>query len=144
MRVRTLVRRFRPAVVIAESPYIGFFVLLSFAFRRERPSLVIEAHEDWRTATRLSGSRIRRLLAPFADWAARHALRRADALRALSPFTAELAEREAGVPPLESFPAYHDLSAFTRTPPQPLPETPTALVVGVLEAYMNIDGLAAA
>nr|MBA2476842.1 glycosyltransferase [Actinomycetota bacterium] len=69
------------------------------------------------------------------------ALRRADALRALSPYTAQLAEREAGVPPLESFPAFSDLSAFTRQPVTALPETPTALFVGTLERSKNIAGL---
>ncbi len=87
---------------------------------------------------------MRRLLAPFADWAARYALRRADALRALSPYTADLAEREAGVPPLESFPAYIDLSIFTSTRPEPLPATPTALFVGMLEPNKNVDALARA
>ncbi len=144
-RIASLVRRFKPGVVIAESPYIGFFVLVAFVFRRHRrPSLVIETHGDWRAATRLEGSRARRLLAPFADWAARFALRRADALRALSRYTAELAEREAGVPPLESFPAYIDLSIFTGTDPAPLPQQPTALFVGMLEANKNIDALARA
>ncbi|HZO34675.1 MAG TPA: glycosyltransferase, partial [Gaiellaceae bacterium] len=134
-RIASLVRRFRPGVVIAESPYIGFLVLVALAFRRRRhrPSLVIETHGDWRAATRLEGSRARRLLTPFADWAARYALRRADALRALSRYTAELAEREAGVPPLESFPAYIDLSLFTSSDPEPLPDRPTALFVGMLE-----------
>jgi glycosyltransferase involved in cell wall biosynthesis len=143
-RVASLVRRFKPAVVVAESPYIGYFVLLAFAFRRRRPSLVIETHGDWRAATRLEGSRMRRLLAPFADRAARFALRRADALRALSRYTAELAEREAGVPPVESFPAYIDLSIFTSTEPTPLPEQRTALFVGMLEQYKNVDALARA
>jgi glycosyltransferase involved in cell wall biosynthesis len=142
IRVRALVRRFRPRVVIAESPYLGFLVLVALAFRRrERPALVVETHGDWRAATRLGGSRARRLIAPLADWTARYALRRADALRALSRFTAELAEREAGVPPLESFPAYIDLSIFTERPPAPFPNTPTALFVGMLEANKNIDGL---
>jgi glycosyltransferase involved in cell wall biosynthesis len=142
-RVRSLVRRFKPSVVIAESPYIGFLVLLALAFkRRDRPSLVIETHGDWRASMRLGGSRLRRLLAPLADWMARYALRRADAIRALSQFTADLAEREAGVPPLESFPAYIDLSIFTSRPPDPLPERPAALFVGMLEANKNIDGLA--
>jgi glycosyltransferase involved in cell wall biosynthesis len=36
-----------------------------------------------------------------------------------------------------------DLESFTR-PPVPLPDRPVALFVGVLEAYKNIDGLAAA
>ncbi|MBD0330423.1 MAG: glycosyltransferase family 4 protein [Thermoleophilia bacterium] len=144
-RVARLVRRFRPGVVIAESPHLGFLVLLALAFRRRnRPSLVIETHADWRSAVRHQGSRARRLVAPLADWAARYALRRADGIRALSRFTAELAEREAGVPPLESFPAYIDLSIFTARPPAPLPATPTALFVGMLEAYKNVDGLARA
>ena len=95
-------------------------------------------------ATRHGGSRLRVVVAPFADWAARYALRRADALRALSPFTAELAEREAGVPPLELFPAYIDLSAFTEHPPAPLPDVPTALFVGVLERSKDIAGLTSA
>ena len=33
-RIASLVRRFKPGVVIAESPYIGFFVLVAFVFRR--------------------------------------------------------------------------------------------------------------
>jgi len=143
-RVRSLARRFRPAVVIAETPHLGFLVLLGLALRRPRPALVVEAHEDWRVTVRLTGSRARVLLAPLADWAARFALRRADALRALSPFTAELAEREAGVPPLESFPAFTDLSAFTSGPPAPLPETPTVVFVGMLERSKNLGALAEA
>lgn len=144
---RTLraVRRLRPAAVVAESPYLGFAVLVALAFvRRNRPSVIVETHEDWRAATRLSGSRGRLLLAPLADRIARYTLRRADALRALSPYTAGLAEREAGVPPLESFPAYSDLSAFGERAPQPLPETPTVLYVGMLERTKGIATLAAA
>ena len=120
-------------------------MLVALAFvRRNRPSVIVETHEDWRAATRLSGSRGRLLLAPVADRIARYALRRADALRALSPYTAALAEREAGVPPLESFPAYSDLSAFVERPPQPLPEIPTALYVGMLERTKGIATLAEA
>jgi glycosyltransferase involved in cell wall biosynthesis len=141
-RVRRLVRRFRPQVVIAESPYLGFLVLVGLVLRRrDRPSLVVETYGDWRTATRVGGSRARVVLAPLADWAARYALRHADALRAASPFTAELAGREAGVPPVESFPAYIDLSAFTERPPTPLPARPTALFVGMLERAKNVGAL---
>jgi glycosyltransferase involved in cell wall biosynthesis len=43
-----------------------------------------------------------------------------------------------------TFPTYSDLSAFVATPVQPLPERPAAVFVGMLEAYKNIDGLAAA
>ena len=142
-RVLRLVRRFRPGAVIAESPYIGFFVLLGMSLRRrDRPSIVVETHGDWRTASRLGGSRLRFLFAPVADWAARYALRHADALRALSPFTAELAGREAGVPPVESFPAYIDLGAFTGRPPEPLPSRPTVLFVGMLERSKGVTALA--
>lgn len=144
-RVLRLVRRFRPGAVIAESPYIGFFVIVAMSMRRrDRPSIVVETHRDWRTATRLGGSRLRVLFAPIADWAARYALRHADALRALSPFTAELAGREAGVPPVESFPAYIDLGAFTGRPPAPLPPLPTVLFVGMLERSKGIAALAEA
>jgi glycosyltransferase involved in cell wall biosynthesis len=142
-RIARLSRRFHPRVVIAESPYLGFLVLVAHAFRRSGYSLVIETRGDWRAAAR-SGSRARVVVAPLFDWSARFALRRADALRATSRYTAELAEHEAGVPPLESFPAYIDLSIFTSMPPKPLPETPTALFVGMLEAYKNVDGLAEA
>ena len=142
-RVRRLVRRFRPGAVIAESPYIGFFVLLAMSIRRrDRPSIVVETHGDWRTATRHGGSRLRVLFAPLADWAARYALRHADALRAVSPFTAELAGREAGLPPVESFPAYIDLGAFTGRLPAPLPVRPTLLFVGMLERSKGVTALA--
>jgi glycosyltransferase involved in cell wall biosynthesis len=141
-RIRRLVGRFRPQVVIAESPYIGFLVLAGLVLRRRgRPSLVVETHSDWRMATRLGGSRVRILLSPFTDWAARYALRHADALRAASPFAAELAEREAGVPPVDSFPAYIDLSAFTERAVAPLPERPSALFVGSLERSKNVGAL---
>ena len=144
-RVRTCGASDRPAAVVAESPYLGFVVFVALSsLRRGRPSVIVETHEDWRAATRHSGSRGRVLLAPLADRMARYTLRRADALRALSPYTAGLAGREAGVPPLESFPAYFDLSAFGERPPQPLPKTPTVLFVGMLERTKGVATLAAA
>ncbi|HWG57114.1 MAG TPA: glycosyltransferase family 4 protein [Gaiellaceae bacterium] len=143
LRVRRLVKRFQPQAVIAESPYLGFFVLLAVGGRRRvRPSVVIETRGDWRAAVRHGGLRLRFLFAPIADWAARFALRRADALRAVSPYTADLAGREAGVPPVESFPAYIDLGAFTAAPPVPLPKRPTALFVGMLERSKGLTTLA--
>jgi glycosyltransferase involved in cell wall biosynthesis len=138
------VRRLRPDAIVAESPYLGFVVLMVLAFVRRRPSVIVETHEDWRAATRLSGSRGRVMLAPVADRIARYTLRRADALRALSPYTAGLAEREAGVPPLESFPTYSDLSAFIERAPEPLPDRPTAVWVGMLERTKGVATLAAA
>ena len=85
---------------------------------------MVELHSDWRTATRGYGSGRRRLYAGLADRAAVLALRRADGTRAISSFTASLAERTTGRSPLASFPAYSDIEAFTREPPRPLPERP--------------------
>lgn len=144
VRVAALVRRFRPEVVIAETPHLAFMVLLGLALRRRRrPRLVVETYGDWRAEARLSGTRVRALLAPLADWAARYALRHADALRAASPYTAGLAERAAGAPPVESFPAYIDLQAFLR-PTRPLPARPGALFVGMLERSKDLGTLAEA
>lgn len=140
-RVRTRVRRTRPDVVVAESPYLGWLVLVGLVLRRRRPALVVETHGDWREEFRVGGSRLRAFFAPLAALAARNALRRADALRAVSPYTAALAERAAGVPPVESFPGYIDLAAFTERPPQALPATPTALFVGMLERSKDVRTL---
>jgi glycosyltransferase involved in cell wall biosynthesis len=110
--------------------------------RRRRPRLVVETYGDWRAEARVAGARARVVLAPLADWAAGYALRHADALRAASPYTAGLAERAAGAPPVESFPAYIDLQAFLSPPPQPLPECPAALFVGMLERSKDLGTLA--
>jgi glycosyltransferase involved in cell wall biosynthesis len=63
-------------------------------------------------------------------------------VRTVSPFTAGLV-RALGIEPAGDFPAYMDLEPFVREP-EPLPARPTALFIGVLEAYKNVDGLAAA
>jgi glycosyltransferase involved in cell wall biosynthesis len=102
--------------------------------------VITEVHGDWRTSTRLYGSRARRVLSRTGDAVAAAALRRSDAVRTVSPFTAGLV-RALGVEPTDGFPAYMDLEPFVRDP-EALTEAPTALFVGVLEAYKNIDGLA--
>ena len=86
----------------------------------------------------------RRLLSPLVDALDRYGVRHADAVRALSLYTATLVKAERGELPDAVFPTYTDLSVFTERPLRPLPETPTALFVGVLERYKNIDGLVAA
>ncbi len=72
---------------------------------------------------------------------ARAAVRRVDAVRTVSPFTSALV-RAVGVEPATTFTTYFDVSAFSATPPAPLPERPQALFVGVLERYKNVHGLA--
>jgi len=143
--VRRQIIDFRPEAIIAESPYTAAPALVGRALAGGRkPRIVLEVHGDWRTATRLYGAPSRRFLSPFVDAVGRTAVRRADAVRALSSYTESLVEEVRGTPATASFEAYMDLSTFTATPPAPLPERPTALFVGMLEAYKNIDGLAAA
>jgi glycosyltransferase involved in cell wall biosynthesis len=141
-RVARELRAFRPDAVVCQTAHDAAAALLARRLVGRAPRVVVEVHGDWRTSTRLYGSPARRLLSGIADRVSAAALRRADAVRTVSPFTASLV-RALGVEPAADFPAYMDLEPFTR-PPEPLPERPVALFVGVLEPYKNVDGLAAA
>lgn len=136
-------RRFRPDAVIAQSPYEGLAVLAGRRLAGCDARVIVEVHGDWRTATRLYGSPLRAALAPLADRAARLALRRADATRAVSAFTAGLV-RGVGVEPAAVFHTYTEIGAFTAAPPAPVPGEPRFAFVGVAERYKNVDGLAEA
>ena len=138
-RVRAIAREHRPDAIVAQSPYETAFVLLA----RTRARVIVELQGDWRTATRLYGSPRRRLLSPLADALALRAVRRADAVRTISPYTTRLA-REIGIEPAAEFPTFTDLELFVSSPPVPLPQVPAAVFVGVLELYKNPDGLARA
>lgn len=138
-------RRFRPEVVSAQSPYEAAIGLLArHLLPAPRPKLLAQLHGDWRTASRLYGSTIRRLAAPFADRLAAYALRRSDGTRAVGPFTERLLLEATGEAPLGTYPAYFDLAAFRSEPPHPLPATPSAAWVGALERAKNPAGLAQA
>jgi glycosyltransferase involved in cell wall biosynthesis len=139
-RVARQLRRFDPDAVVAQSPYEALGIYAGRTLTRRRPTVVVEVHGDFRTATRLYGSRSRRLLSPFADLAARLALRHADRVRTVGPFTSEVV-RACGVEPDASFPAFTDVATFADTPPVPPPRVPSFLFVGVLERYKNIDCL---
>jgi glycogen(starch) synthase len=128
-------RRFKPDVVIAQSPYEALPVLAVRRALRPLPRVVAEVHGDWRTAPRLYGSRTRRIGAGLADRAALLALRRADGTRSLSHFTAAITEQATGRRPLASFPTYFDLASFLAEPARPLPPDPVAAWVGVLQQY---------
>jgi glycosyltransferase involved in cell wall biosynthesis len=143
LRVGRLLRSLHPEAVICQTAYEGAAVLAARRLTGVETRVVVEVHADWRTSTRLYGSPARRLLGPLGDALAAAALRRADRVRTVSPFTADLV-RELGVEPSPSFPAYMDLEPFVGRAPEPLPEHPVALFVGVLEQYKNIDGLASA
>jgi glycosyltransferase involved in cell wall biosynthesis len=142
-RVAEELRRFRPDVVVAQSPYEASSVLAGRSLARSDARVVLEVHGDWRTATRLYGSPLRRLLEPVSATLARVAVRRVDAVRTVSPFTSGLV-RALGVEPAATFTTYYDVSAFSAAPPVQLPERPRALFVGVLERYKNVHGLAEA
>ena len=141
-RVARELRSFRPDAVLAQGLQETALVLLSRALARVPAKVIADVHGDWRAPTRLYGSRARRLLDPLADALARLGLRRADGIRTISGYTSGLV-RAAGREPDAEFPAYMDLEPFLG-PPAPLPETPTALFVGVLERYKAIDVLAEA
>jgi glycosyltransferase involved in cell wall biosynthesis len=139
LRVHRIAREHRPDVIVTQSPYEAAFVWLAHTGAR----VVVELHGDWRTATRLYGSPLRRALSPLADAVGTFGLRRAAAVRTISSYTTGLV-REIGVEPAAEFPAFMDLELFSGRPPVPLPPEPAALFVGVLELYKNVDGLARA
>ncbi|MDX6514999.1 MAG: hypothetical protein QOH73_665 [Gaiellaceae bacterium] len=136
-------RSFGPDVVLAQSPYEAAACLLARRLTGTDVPIVTDIHGDWRTSTRLYGSRLRRLATLPADLVSGIALRRVDGVRTLSPFTSELV-RSRGIEPLAEFPAFVDLSAFVERPPVPLPDRPRAAFVGVLEAYKGLPTLFAA
>jgi len=138
-RVRHVAHERKPVAIVTQSPYEAAFVWLA----RTGVRVVVELHGDWRTATRLYGSPYRRLLSPLADAVGAFGLRRAAAVRTISAYTTGLV-RELGVEPAAEFPAFMDLEVFSERPQVPLPPTPAALFVGVLELYKNVDGLARA
>jgi glycosyltransferase involved in cell wall biosynthesis len=137
--------RFRPGAIIAQSPYEAAAALVGrrLAGATVVP-LIVEVHGDWRSASRLYGSPWRRLMAPLADALARWALRQADATRAIGPAMSRLSEDVTGRPPLAVYPTFFDAATYFASHPVPLPPTPTALWVGVLQRYKNPRALAAA
>jgi glycosyltransferase involved in cell wall biosynthesis len=140
-RIARELRRFRPHVVLAQSAYEAAAAAVARRLAGADTPIVVDVHGDWRTSTRLYGSPLRRVLGPLGDRVSLAGLRSAAAVRAVSPYTTSLA-REAGIDPADVFPAFMDLEPFTSRPPEPLPERPSLLFVGVLELYKNVDGLA--
>jgi glycosyltransferase involved in cell wall biosynthesis len=142
-RIARQLRQFRPHAVLAQGAHEAAAALTARKLAQVETAVIADIHGDWRTPTRLYGSRLRGLLNPVADRAALTALRNADGIRTVTAYTSDLV-RDLGLEPTDEFPAYMDFDSFLQTPPQPLPERPRALFVGVLERYKNVDGLASA
>jgi glycosyltransferase involved in cell wall biosynthesis len=140
-RVARELRRTRPDAVLAQGGPETALVLVGRALARVPARVIMDVHGDPGSATRLYGSRLRRLLSPLGDALSSAALRRADAVRTISGYTTELV-RETGVEPSATFPAFMDLEPFLARAPVPLPARPSALFVGVLERYKAVDTLA--
>jgi glycosyltransferase involved in cell wall biosynthesis len=143
LRVARELRSFRPDAVLVQGAHEAAGVLLARRLAGSDAPVILDVHGDWRSATRLYGSRWRRMLDPLGDRLSRLAIRQADAVRTISPYTTGLV-RNLGLEPSGVFPAFMDLEPFNGRPPEPLPERPAVLFVGVLERYKNVDGLAAA
>ena len=139
-RIARELRRFQPDAVIAQGAQETALALLARRAGGIGDRVILDLHGDWRAPTRLYGSRARRLLDPLADALARRALRRADGVRTISAYTTELVRAE-GIEPAAEFAAFMDLEPFLVNPVVPLPESPRALFVGVLERYKAFDVL---
>jgi glycosyltransferase involved in cell wall biosynthesis len=140
-RVARELRSEQPDAVLVQGAQETALVLLGRTLARVPARVIVDLHGDPGAPTRLYGSRARRLLAPLADRLGRAAVRRADGVRTLSPFTTELV-RGQGVEPAAEFPAFMDLDTFLEHPPAALPSEPVALFVGVLERYKAVEVLA--
>lgn len=140
-RIARELRAFRPHVAVVQGVHETVAFLLARRLAGAGTKVVLDVQGDWRAATRLYGSPLRRLLNPLNDALAPVAVRRADAVRTISEHTTAIV-RELGVEPVATFPPFVDAAAFSSRPPVAQPERPVALFVGVLEPYKNIEGLA--
>jgi glycosyltransferase involved in cell wall biosynthesis len=142
-RIARELRSFRPEAAVVQGVHEAAAFLIGRRLARVDAKLILDIHGDWHQATRLYGSRLRRLLNPVNDALPRLVVPRADGVRTVSTQTRELV-RALGVEPVGHFPAYVDAEAFLSTPPAPLPDVPRAVFVGVLERYKAFDTLVAA
>jgi len=139
-RIARELREFRPQAALVQGVHELVAFLAGRSLARVRVQAILDVQGDWHEATRLYGSRFRRLLNPVNDALAPYAVRSADAVRTVSTQTTGLV-RVLGVEPAAVFPSYVDADAFLERPPAPLPERPGAVFVGVLERYKALDTL---
>jgi glycosyltransferase involved in cell wall biosynthesis len=136
--IRRELSGFRPHAVIAQGPYDALpAVVGQWLAKGKSVPLIVEVHGDWRAATRLYGSPLRRLLSPLADAIAVWSLRRATAIRAIGPAMSKIAKEATGRDPVAVFPTFFDAETYFSTPPVRFPPTPTVLWVGALQHSKN-------
>jgi glycosyltransferase involved in cell wall biosynthesis len=139
-RIRRELRAFRPDVAVVQGVHEAAAFLVGRTLARSDAKLILDVQGDWHEATRLYGSRFRRLLNPINDALPRIVVPHADAVKTVSTQTSAIV-RALGVEPAEVFPAYVDADVFRDVPPVPLPDRPRAVFVGVLERYKAFDTL---
>lgn len=139
-RIARELRAFRPEAALVQGIHETVAFLIARRLAGSRAKVILDVQGDWHEATRLYGSPLRRLLNPLNDALAPVAVRGADAVRTVSTQTTGLVTG-LGVQPAAVFPSYVDAEAFLERPPAPLPETPRAVFVGVLERYKAFDTL---
>ena len=142
-RIARQLRDFRPQVALVQGIHETVAFLLARRLAGVDTKVILDVQGDWHEATRLYGSRFRRLLNPLNDALAAPAVSRADQIRTVSTQTTGLI-RALGREPAAVFPSYTDAEAFLARPLAPLPERPRAVFVGVLERYKAFDTLMAA
>ena len=140
VRIARELRAFRPEAALVQGVHEAAAFLIGRRLVGGDTKLILDVQGDWHEATRLYGSPLRRLLNPVNDALPRLVVPRADAVRTVSTQTSGLVRR-LGVEPAAVFPSYVDADAFLLQPLAPLPETPRAVFVGVLERYKAIDTL---
>jgi glycosyltransferase involved in cell wall biosynthesis len=142
-RVARELRRFQPEAALVQGVHEAVAFLIARRVAGSRTRLILDVQGDWHEATRLYGSRLRRLLNPVNDSLAPLAVRGADSVRTVSTQTTDLV-RSLGVSPAAVFPSYVDSEVFLERPPAPLPTRPRAVFVGALERTKAFDTLAEA
>jgi glycosyltransferase involved in cell wall biosynthesis len=143
LRIARALRAFQPDAALVQGVHETVAFLIARRLAGSRTKVILDVQGDWHEATRLYGSRLRRLLNPLNDALAPFAVRHADAVRTVSTQTTGLVTA-LGVQPAAIFPSYVDADAFLERPPVALPERPRAVFVGVLERYKAFDTLAEA
>jgi glycosyltransferase involved in cell wall biosynthesis len=140
LRIARELRSFRPDAALVQGVHETTAFLLARRMVRAHTKVVLDGQGDWREATRLYGSPVRKLLSPLGDVLGPFAMRRADGVRTISAETTALARRH-GREPLATFAPYVDVEAFHAAAAAPLPARPAAIYVGALERIKGFDTL---